>query len=245
MSLVLVSFLAGILTVGAPCILPLLPIIVGGTAVRTGNSKGRDWIRPLVITGSLVASVIVFTLLLRFSTALLGVPAEFWQIVSGSLVIALGVYFIWPLLWEKVSWVNKLNRGSNRLLATGFGQKNLGGDALMGAALGPIFNSCSPTYLLIVAAILPATFALGLIYLAAYSLGLGLALLALAYGGQRLISKIGWMTNPESPFKKIIGGLFILVGLAVIFGLDRSIQAYILDQGWYNPLSGFEESLRQ
>lgn len=243
MSLLLVAFFAGILTIGAPCILPLLPIIIGGTSIG-GDQQKYKWLRPLVITGSLVASVVVFTLLLKFSTSLLGVPVEVWQVISGGIIIILGATLVWPMLWERIPLVNKLNLVSNKTLAKGYRQKSLAGDVVMGAALGPVFNSCSPTYLFIVAAILPATFAVGLAYLTAYAMGLGIALLVLAVGGQRIVSKLGWLTSGESVFKKIIGGLFIIVGLAVIFGLDKQFQTFVLDQGWYNPLAGFEESLR-
>ena len=244
MSLVLVAFFAGVLTIGAPCILPLLPVIIGGTAI-SGEQQKNKWLRPLVVTGSLVTSVVVFTLLLKFSTSLLGVPQEVWQYISGGIILLLGATFVWPILWEKLPIVNKFNITSNKVLAEGYKQKSLAGDVVMGAALGPVFNSCSPTYLFIVAAILPATFATGLAYLIAYALGLGLALLLLAIGGQRVVSKLGWLSNSDSVFKKIVGGLFIIVGLAVIFGLDKQFQTFVLDQGWYNPLSSFEESLRQ
>ena len=40
LALTLVSFAAGVLTVLAPCVLPLLPVIVGGTAARTQADDG-------------------------------------------------------------------------------------------------------------------------------------------------------------------------------------------------------------
>jgi hypothetical protein len=40
-----------------------------------------------------------------------------------------------------------------------------------------------------------------------------------------------------------IGMLFLLVGAAVILGLDHDFQAYVLEQGWYDPISNFEQSL--
>ena len=85
LALTIVSFAAGVLTVLAPCVLPLLPVIVGGTAARTaGESAGSDrtWLRPLVIAASLAVSVVAFTLLLKASSALLGIPAWVWQSIS-------------------------------------------------------------------------------------------------------------------------------------------------------------------
>ena len=51
------------------------------------------------------------------------------------------------------------------------------------AALGPVFNSCSPTYALVVASVLPASFNDGTGYVVAHASGLSLALLILAVTG--------------------------------------------------------------
>lgn len=242
MSLLLVSFIAGVLTVGAPCILPLLPVILGSASISGRQTK--SWLRPLVITASLVVSVVVFTILLKLSTSLIRVPQEFWQFISGSIVLLLGLSLLWPILWERIPLINRLNLVSNKTMSAGYKKNNYKGDVLIGAALGPIFNSCSPTYLFIVAAILPVTFLTGLMYLTAYALGLGFSLLILAYGGQRIANKYGWLTMPKSIFKRAIGIIFIIVGIGILLGLDKDIQTFVLNQGWYNPLSNFEESIR-
>ena len=59
----------------------------------------------------------------------------------------------------------------------------------MGFALGPVFSSCSPTYALILAIILPAGFVFGTIALISYILGLAFILLLIAAFGQKLIKK--------------------------------------------------------
>ena len=249
MGLLILSFLAGVLTVAAPCVLPLLPVIVGGSIVRGSADRGgpgdsgRDWRRPLVICGSLVVSIVVFTLLLKATTALLGIPQTVWGAISGLIIVALGVYFIRPSLWDSISAKLNLSGRSGRRLAHAKARGGLGGDVLLGAALGPAFNSCSPTYALIVATILPASFATGLGYLAAYAVGLGGALLLIAYAGQGLVKKLGWLSDPEGWFRHVIGGLLILVGLGLLFGIDRTVQTFILDQGWYDPIIRVEQQL--
>ena len=244
MGLLILSFLAGALTVAAPCVLPLLPVIIGGSVVRSADDKpGQDWKRPLVICLSLVASVVIFTLLLKATTALLGVPQMVWGAISGLIITTLGAYFIWPRWWDSFSAKLNLSGRSGQRLARAKQRGGVGGDILLGAALGPAFNSCSPTYALIVATVLPASFLTGLGYLVAYALGLGGALLLIAYAGQGVIKKLGWLTNPDGWFRHVIGGLLILVGLAVLFGFDRTVQTYILDQGWYDPIIKLEQSL--
>lgn len=244
MPLLIISFLAGVLTVAAPCILPLLPVVIGG-AITPVNEENRQprWLRPLVITISLAISVVVFSLLLKATTALLGVPTIVWQIISAVIVILLGINFIQPAFWEKVALKTGLATAPNQFLASTSNSKGTARDILIGVALGPIFTSCSPTYALIVASILPATFITGLAYLLAYAAGLSTMLLLITLLGQRFVQKLGWLSNPSGIFRRIIGILFVLVGVIVLFGWDKKIQIYVLDHGWYGPIVNIEERL--
>lgn len=244
MPLILLSFLAGIITIAAPCVLPLLPIIIGGS-IAEGEQKSRvDSLRPLIIAASLAVSVVVFTLLIKATTALLGVPQEVWQWLSASIIILLGVNYLRPELWEKVSVKFGLGQKTNSKLGKAHQKGGWGGAVLTGAALGPVFNSCSPTYALIVATVIPVSFIEGLTYLIAYALGMSLALLGISYLGSGFLARFKNISNPKGNFKKGMGILFILVGLAVAFGFDKKAQAYVLEKGWYDPISGLEERLR-
>jgi cytochrome c biogenesis protein CcdA len=242
MTLLVLSFMAGVLTVAAPCILPLLPVIVGGS-ITAGNTQKRIWYRPLVITGSLAASVIIFTLLLKATTTLLGVPQSFWNAVAGTIVLIFGVTLLFPLFWEKLMVATQLNLKTNQLMGASYKKQGVARDILLGASLGPVFSSCSPTYALIVAAVLPVSFATGIAYLFAYAIGLAAVLLLVAVAGQSVVGKLGWLSNPNGWFRRIVGVLFVIVGIAVIFGLDRDFQAFVLEQGWYDPILEFEQRL--
>lgn len=244
MILLIASFVAGVLTVAAPCILPLLPVIIGGSIARGGSTDKTSWRKPLIIAASLGISVVLFSLLLKASTILLGIPDSAWRYVSGAIILVIGVTFLWPGLWDKFSARIGLHQKSNKLLGSGYGKKGTAGDIAIGAALGPVFASCSPTYFLIVSAILPASFAQGLLYLTAYALGLAGTLLVIAYLGQAAVKRLGWLANPSGGFYKAVGVLFIIVAFMVILGLDKSIQAYVLEKGWYDPISNLEERLR-
>lgn len=237
--LIIISFVAGIFTVAAPCILPLLPVIVGGSVLNGSSSKSLK--HPLIIVLSLTLSVIIFTLLLKASTLLLGVPVAVWSVISGGIVLLFGLSFLYPKLWERVTLASGLQLKTNAWLGRSQQAKGVRRDVLLGAALGPVFNSCSPTYALIVAAVLPVSFATGLTYLLAYALGIAAILLLISAFGRSLTEKLGWLANPESSFKKIIGILFIAVGLFVIFGLDKTVQTFVLENGWYDPVKTLEE----
>ncbi len=244
-TLLALSLAAGVLTVAAPCVLPLLPIIVGGSIVRGGASDGRSqWLHPVTIAMSLAWSVLVFTVLLKASTALLGIPGSVWQGISGAIVIAFGVTLIFPQVWEKMMALTGLQNRSNEALSRAHRSGSVWGDIALGAALGPVFSSCSPTYALILATILPVSFAEGVLYITVYAFGLAATLLVVSFLGQTIISRLGWLANPDGVFRRVVGALFVTVGLAVVFGLDKLAQAFILAQGWYDPIVAIEEWLR-
>jgi len=231
MTLLLVSFIAGLLTVLAPCILPLLPVIIGGS-VQDSRSK----FKPYVITASLGISIVVFTLLLKFSTAFIDIPQSAWTYFSGTILILFSLTMLFPLLWAKIILKLNFEHASNGWLAKASKKNSFIGDVLMGAALGPVFSSCSPTYFIILATVLPQSFLAGLINLIAYASGLSIILLLIALLGQRFVGKIEGLSNPNGWFKKTIGVIFLIVGISIMTGVDKKIEAFVLDNGLFSAV---------
>lgn len=227
MLLLITSFLAGILTVFAPCVLILLPVIVGSSLATDSDKKVDRW-KPYIISASLGISVLLFTLLLKASTLLIDVDPQVWMNVSGGIVILLGLSLLFPLTWAKMSARIGLESSSNTMLARFSKKSGVGGYILTGAALGPVFSACSPVYALILATVLPVNLALGLVYMTLYALGLSLALLAIALGGRRITKRLNWTAKPGGWFRRTLAILLIVVGLAVITGVDKKIQTWVL-----------------
>jgi cytochrome c biogenesis protein CcdA/thiol-disulfide isomerase/thioredoxin len=228
MLLLFVSFVAGVLTVLAPCILPVLPVVIGSSVA--GKSR---W-TPYVVVGSLSLSIIVFTFLLKASTAFIAIPPEFWTYFAGVVFALFGLTLVFPHLWESVPGLARVSASSNKLLGSGYQKKSLYGDALVGAALGPIFSTCSPTYFLILASVLPASYLLGTVYIVAYVLGLAAVLLPLALLGDRLAKRLSGLADPRGWFKRGLGVLFILLGLLVGTGVVKQLETAILDAGYFD-----------
>ena len=219
MILFFISFLAGVLTVLAPCTISLLPVIVGGNIAGGSNKK-----RALIVTVSLGISVILFTLILKVSTLFINIPQSFWQIFSGVIIFVIGFIMIFPAIWEKVPFLGKLSIGSNPLLATGYKKDNFFGDIIMGAALGPVFSTCSPTYFLILATVLPKSIGVGIVYLLAYVVGLCGFLLVISILSQKAIEKLDLASDSRGWIKRIVGVIFLILGIAIIFGFDQKFE---------------------
>lgn len=232
MILLTISFIAGILTVLAPCILPLLPVIVGGSLSKDGNAEFNKK-RAFTIILSLGVSVIIFTLLLKASTLFINIPESFWKWISGGIIIFLGLVMFFPKLWEN-KYLAKLSAKSNILLGKGDKKKNITGDIVIGASLGPVFSTCSPTYFIVLATVLPVNFFLGLTYLLSYTIGLCLSLLVVSLVGQKVLDKLGIVADPNGWFKKTLGIIFFIVGIAIIGGFDKKTQLFLLDSGFFD-----------
>lgn len=224
MFLIFGAFIAGLLTALAPCVLPLLPIIIGGSV--TGDNKDKK--RPLIIAGSLAVSLIIFTLLLKATSLLINIPPKSITYASGTIIIIIGLLSLFPLFYARALAKLGIEPRAQRALGKGFQNKNsLIGPIVTGAALGPVFSSCSPVYAYILATILPVSFIQAFAYIVAYVLGLSLLLLLIGYYGQRFVGRIKFASNPKGWFQRIIAILFIVVGLLIFTGYDKKFQVFV------------------
>jgi cytochrome c-type biogenesis protein len=251
------AFIAGVLTTLAPCVLPLLPVIVGGSVAgvvgepdqaggRVGGGsapavqapprvRSQALARALVITASLGASILLFTLALKASTALIGIPPQAWQWISGAILIGLGIIGAWPQVWDRISAQLGLAARSARGLGAARSRDGVGGQVLTGAALGPVFTSCSPLYGYVIVTVLPAEPARGLVLLVTYVLGLCATLLVIALAGQRVVRRFGWAADPHGWLRRGLGIVFIVVGVLVATGWMRGIETWLIEHAPIAP----------
>lgn len=246
------AVIAGVLTTLAPCVLPLLPVIVGGSvasdvpasapAVGGGvvaTATRTTWLSrhrgALIITASLGLSVVAFTLLLKASTALLGIPDEVWQWLSGLLLIGLGLVAVFPQLWERIVSVTALQGRTAGSLQAARRRDGTVGLVLTGAALGPVFTSCSPLYGYVIVTVLPADPGYGLVLLLAYVFGLCATLLAIAVLGQRAVSGARWAADPHGWFRRGLGVVFVIIGVLVLTGWMKDIETWLIANSPIRP----------
>lgn len=249
------AVVAGMLTTLAPCVLPLLPVIVGGSvagvlgepaAAGAGSggavaappavrARPASVTRALVITASLGVSIVVFTLALKASTSLIGIPPEVWQWVSGGLLVVLGVVGAFPGVWERAAAGLALQSRSAQRLGAARSRDGVAGQVLTGAALGPVFTSCSPLYGYVIVTVLPAEPVRGMVLLLAYVVGLCGTLLAIALAGQGLVRRFGWAADPHGRFRRGLGIVFIVVGVLVATGWMRELEAWLVANSPISP----------
>ena len=225
MILALAAVLAGLFSILAPCILPMLPVLLA----RGVDGKQR---RALWVIAGLTGSIFVFSVLLKSTTLLIDVPSSVWASVSGSIIIVFALSMLLPTVWERV--IERFNLRAQQGMAAAARTRGRWGDVLLGASLGPVFSACSPTYLLIVAVILPQSPLEGLVYLILFLIGLAAGLFAVAWLGSRLVKRLGWSMDPDGAFRRGIGLLLLIVGVFILTGLDKTLLSWLVSQGWYD-----------
>lgn len=236
MGLLIASFAAGLLTILAPCTISLLPIMLS-SAIR------GDRHAPMIVALSLGISVFLFTILLKGSLILFDIPFSLLQILSGLLIALLGLFMLIPSLWTNIEIFFGLEK-STALLDRAHKQSGHLSSVLLGLALGPVFTTCSPTYLFILGTILPTSFSTGMVYLVAYVLGLIIMLIGVGYASKAVLSKIKFAANPNGWLKKVISILLIVLGISIMTGVDKTLEQKILDIGYNGPVQ-IEDAILQ
>src|SRR5258708_1679348 len=218
---ILFAILAGVLTIGAPCILPLLPILLGTSAGQTSKS------RPLYIVAGFV---LVFTALgvsLSFLTTHLGIDPNILRNVVIVLLAMFGLFLIWPKPFEilTMGMNNLINRASE---AGNARRDNLGG-FILGMTLGVIWTPCAGPVLGAILTLIAtqSNLARSGTLLAAYALGAGIPMLAIAYGSQVVTTKVRSIARYSTRIQQVFGAFIILLAVAMYYQYDIKIETQL------------------
>lgn len=218
--LIIFSFLGGIITILSPCILPILPIVLSGSV--TGGKQ-----RPFGVVTGFIASFTFFTLFLTVLVKATGLSPDILRIFAVAVISLFGLGLIIP------SFQAALERIFSRLANAG--PKANTGDGFLsgivvGLSLGLVWTPCVGPILASIIA-LAATQSVGLnavILTLVYAFGTSLPLLAITFGGRRLLTNHPWLIKQSASIQKLFGVLMLLTALAIFFSWDRMFQTFIL-----------------
>jgi cytochrome c-type biogenesis protein len=220
---ILFAILAGILTVGAPCILPLLPILLG-------SSIGGPKTRPLFIAGGFALTFAVLGLTLSYLTTTFAIDPNVLRYVAVVLLGIFGLLMIWPTPFEKLTTYLSGFSTKATIWSRAAGNGNFGGFVL-GVTLGIIWTPCAGPVLGSILTLIAtqADLASSSILLIAYAIGAAIPMLLIAYGGQVAAAKVRAIAPYTVRIQQIFGVIIILMAMAIFFGYDTVLQARILD----------------
>lgn len=232
------AFLAGLVTMLAPCMWPMLPIVLSSSV------KGKDHRRPLGVVIGVMASFAIFTLSISYLVRLFHIDPNIFRFIAVVIISLLGLSLIIPAL-------TRITEGLVSVLTGKLGlQQRQGSDfksgLFTGLTLGIVWSPCGGPILASIAA-LAATgmvnFQVVLVTLA-YVTGVGLPLFAFTYGGQRFITKTRFVSSYTGRVQQIFGVIMILTAVAIYFNYDKLLQVKFLETfpQFGRTLNGFESS---
>ena len=229
---ILLVFIAGMATVATPCVLPILP------AVLSGSVGSR--LRPLAIVTGMTLS---FTLmgLLVFTVASFGFFTDYLRWFSIFVIIGMGAVLFDDDINEVYTNFSSSILNYFREHVTFFGKmtskanpEGLLGGLFLGMSLGILWIPCVGPILGSVFSVVAESSAgsgnisYGATLLLAYSLGVSIPMLIIAYSGKSVSGRVKWFSKRSHFFKKLSGLVLILVGLMMLFGIDKYLKIIFL-----------------
>ncbi len=222
MTLFLFSFFAGAVTIAGPCILPLLPIILGTSTVRQHKA------RPLFIILGFILSFSVFAVIFGVFGSLFGIKPDTFRTIAASVIGLFGLVMIFPSMQE---WIFvKLQPVLQKLTPkTDLADAGLWSGFLLGTSLGIVWSPCAGPVLGSILTLIASKQDLGQagLLLLAYSLGAGLPMLVIAYGGQAVATKVRAFAKYTGAIQRFFGVVIIFVAIGLYTGLDRDFQTAV------------------
>ena len=219
------AYLAGLLTLINPCVLPLLPIIIA-SALQSSR------LGPLALAAGLVVSFTVFGVSVTAFGHLIGLNEDSLNRIASVLMILFGLALLIPkagMLLSTAAGPVATSAGTqmDKLQSSG-----LGGQALIGMLLGAVWSPCSgPT---LGGAIGLAASGESLVQATAtmlfFGFGVATILLVLAYGSREVLTSRHARLSQWMPWAKpFMGFVLLLVGLTLFFHWNRYIEVWMLD----------------
>lgn len=221
-TLLIFAFLSGLVTIAAPCIWPLLPIVLSSSALN------GDHRRPLGLTLGIMTSFGILTLSISYLVAIFKFDANLLRIFSVVILVFLGLTLLLPPLSRIVeSFVSRF--------AGKIGPQNVQGGFvpgfITGLALGVVWTPCAGPILATIAT-LSATKAVGLqivLVTAVYLIGVAIPLFIFSYAGQKFIQKSRFFNKYTGIVQRVFGAIIIATALLIFTNYDKVLSANLLN----------------
>lgn len=216
---ILFALLAGLATVAAPCTLPVLPIILG-TAIGGGRT-----IRPLFIALGFVSTFSAAALLLGEITRLADVDPERIRQVAIFLLLGFGILMLIPDAFERLT----ARLGGTRFHVIRIQADGSLGGFVLGMTLGLVWTPCAGPVLGSILTLIATEQQRGLasLLLLAYAIGAALPMIAIAYGGDFVVSRVRAMARLAPWLQKGFGALVVASALLMLFQYDTLVVSWL------------------
>ena len=229
------GFLAGLLSTLSPCVLPIIPILLGSAA----NAHPRA---PLALAGGLAISYAVIGTGLAWAGSVLDIDSAVFREVGAGILGLLGLVLMSGSLQQRfASATSGIGDAGNNLISR-MNFDGLWGQFAIGLVLGIVWSPCvGPT---LGAAVVLASQGSQLpqvaLLMGIFGLGAAVPVVALAYVGRATMTKMrGKLMQAGKTGKMILGAVMIALAAMILSGADKSVESWLVDHSpsWLTHLT--------
>jgi cytochrome c biogenesis protein CcdA/thiol-disulfide isomerase/thioredoxin len=234
------SFLAGFATILAPCIWPLLPLVLSVSS--TGGKR-----KPFGLTLGVMTSFSIFTLFVSYLERFLHIDPNVFRLVAVVIIGLLGLALLFPSLGAKFEvWVSQVLQPLQSRLQGGGEGSGFGGGYVAGFSIGLVWAPCAGPILATIAT-LAATQSVNfqvILVTLAYAVGLGVPLFLVSMGGSLIFARMRQFTKYTGRVQQVFGVIMIGVALLIYTNYDKTIQLKVLEAfpSYGNLVNGLENN---
>jgi cytochrome c biogenesis protein CcdA len=218
----ILGYAAGLLTLINPCVLPVLPIVLA--SALQANRMG-----PVLLAAGMSVSFVTLGVLVTGFGHLVGLTPEGVAKAGALMMAAFGVVLLVPSFSAGFATATAGLSARADAGIDGIDRSGMSGQFLGGLVLGAVWSPCiGPT---LGGAIALASQGESLVragaIMVSFSLGVSSALIALAYGTQKMIQRRqAAMRAAASWARPVMGLVFLTVGLGLYFEVHHTIEAW-------------------
>jgi cytochrome c biogenesis protein CcdA len=229
------GLLAGVLSTLSPCVLPIVPILLGSAA----NAHPRA---PLALAAGLAISYALIGTALAWAGSALGLDTALLRKVGAAMLGLLGLVLLSGSLQRRfASATAGIGNAGNSLLAR-MRLDSLGGQIGIGLVLGVVWSPCvGPT---LGAAIVLASQGTQLpqvaLLMGVFGIGAALPVVALAYASRGAMGRMrGGLMRVGRAGKLFLGAVMVAIAAMVLSGADKPLEAWLVDHSpdWLTQLT--------
>ncbi|MBS0172510.1 MAG: cytochrome c biogenesis protein CcdA [Nitrospira sp.] len=229
------GFLAGLLSTLSPCVLPLIPILLGSAT----NAHPRA---PLTLAGGLALSYALIGTTLAWAGSALNIDAGLFRNIAAVVLGLLGIVLMSASLQRRFATASSGLGDSGNSLLNRMQPDGLWGQFVFGLVLGVVWSPCvGPTLgAAIVLASQGAQLPQVALLMGIFGLGAALPVVILAYVSRNAMKRIrGELMQAGKHGKVVLGAIMLAIGLLILSGADKTFEAWLVEHspGWLTALT--------
>ncbi len=218
------AYLAGLLTLINPCVLPVLPIVLA-SSLQTNRRA------PLALAAGMSVSFVTLGLGVAAVGPALGLNQETVSQIAALLMIGFGLMMLVPVLGGSFAMATAGLSARADAGITASSDAGLPGQFMGGALLGAVWSPCIGPTLGAAIALASQGQDLGRAFaiMLAFALGVSSLILAIAYGARRFLQRHqAGLRQFATRAKPIMGAVFVLIGVALLARVNHLVDGWLL-----------------